>query len=403
MRLLALYDGPSNLFTRLRTIDWDSNADSAISSLPAALFGPQLQTLAVGSNQMWPGSITAFETALAHLPSACLDLQHLVLRFAVTSRLAETIANLGALRSLDCGTHIVPVEVIRAAASLPRLRTLQLSAVAEDDGSDPLVANDDGFESFPELRSLDLVSTSGLQLCGLSPFLPLLRKWPPRQLSRVYLCGILVRGFQEIATFIATLGEVVHPDALRAVKFEDLFVSFGDDLIDLTLPITLADLQPLFTFRNLEILELDSSDYGNPCYIFSDGDFAHFAAAWPKLKSIKFIDYQPREEESLPSLKALLVLAAGCPLLETIGFSFDASKAAPRIGPDPPVNPSVRTLDVCQSLISDPTVVADFLCRLFPNLRTILSCELEDSQFPAEGPWSAWSAVREGIRAAQRG
>ncbi|KAJ6533965.1 hypothetical protein DFH09DRAFT_1325418 [Mycena vulgaris] len=168
-----------------------------------------------------------------------------------------------------------------------------------------------------------------------------------------------------------------------ALKHLNLYRTFGISDPD-NVPITMEDIddwkvlcgtvRALFCFANLSHLSLDS-------FIGTDLDNAmlwEMAQSWQRLESLVLIveQYFPRFLPSRLTIDGLQAFAQHCPRLHNLEITIDASNV-PEMAPDVVPQRQLTTIDFWHSRIVSPSIVANFLSCIFPNLQTV-KCEWSD-------------------------
>ncbi|KAJ7788929.1 hypothetical protein B0H14DRAFT_3575436 [Mycena olivaceomarginata] len=159
-------------------------------------------------------------------------------------------------------------------------------------------------------------------------------------------------------------------------------------------------LATLFCFGNLTEITLEPP----VGFDIDDETVADMARAWPKLKSRCLIASSDLHHPSSMLLNGLCVFANHCYELTYLTIAFDASTVPPF--DDSSVTAvsqsSLTSLDVGASPMIHPSLVAQFLSRLFPNLaiiRTLNEWCRDDEENISENPvehaqYTRWEQVQ---------
>jgi len=123
-------------------------------------------------------------------------------------------------------------------------------------------------------------------------------------------------------------------------------------------------LEPLLQLSTLETVHLSF-----PWLLFSDDDFQRIAAAWPELYSMSFKGSIGTPNATIISLQ---FFAIRCPKLHSLSIPFDARRLPLTAVDDTPVSFSgLKALTTQDSPIESPLSVAQYLDRIFPNVKSI--------------------------------
>ena len=181
-------------------------------------------------------------------------------------------------------------------------------------------------------------------------------------------------------TLLKTIYDQISHHCLRVIDTD--FDPFVDDATDPGL--TLKELSPLLSFTKLTRVSL--------CVriALDDDAMTRIALAWPHLELLYLRD-QPLGSSQSVTFTGLVNLARNCQVLKDLCLpSIDATKMLPDALDLDSIacNRKLEVLNVQNSLIDDPSLVAPLLSALFPNLRYIYAEEFNDK----------WTQVMETIR-----
>ncbi|KAF8158660.1 hypothetical protein K438DRAFT_1686914 [Mycena galopus ATCC 62051] len=145
---------------------------------------------------------------------------------------------------------------------------------------------------------------------------------------------------------------------------------------DASLVVHDAQLRPLFSFHDLTSIKL-SAPAG---FDLNDDAIGDIARAWPNIRTLQLVASDHAHVQSNMTLGGLLHFARYCPKLTSLSISLDAT-VVPTFEPlktntKQKERKRVRQarlseLDISQSPIGEPLVVAAFLSSIFPKLRFV--------------------------------
>ncbi|KAG6329549.1 hypothetical protein ID866_9540 [Astraeus odoratus] len=140
-------------------------------------------------------------------------------------------------------------------------------------------------------------------------------------------------------------------------------------------------LRPLFAFRNLRTVDLETYGIGG----LDDAALDAIARAWPALENFALGTGSTSLTRPQTTMNALVALLRHCPSLTRLHLPFDATVVVQAVEiPDGVVNVRITSMKVGYSPIQDADAIAAYLARLMPQLRSIAS-----SRHPAgyHGEW----------------
>ncbi|KAJ7743364.1 hypothetical protein B0H16DRAFT_1859941, partial [Mycena metata] len=216
------------------------------------------------------------------------------------------------------GTALPP-----AYAQLASFSSLKCLNVGKLDGCPPLSATDS-----PSFQSLARLTVWGSTTQLIKNFLQWCERTPVTLLEECrFYCNV------------PTTGGVVY----------DLIVALGsDDMLAILSPLSVS---------------------------FDNGFIAAMSIAWPKIKTLRFRVSSIDTRRGSVALSALSAFALRYPRLEYLQLEFDAT-TVPHGRHPPSQAPRVRqtqlaSLDVMNSAIEAPAIVAHYLSAIFPGLQCI--------------------------------
>ena len=172
-------------------------------------------------------------------------------------------------------------------------------------------------------------------------------------------------------------------------------------------PISILTIAPLLSFTRLKFVSFTSL-FG---FNLDDETVDAMARSWKDLEKLKVGSFwQPQPPQPLPprtTWKSLVSMAKHNPRLEELTLPFDATTITEQLHTRSSVipwkdirNDALQTLDVCRSPIDCPSVVAQLISDLFPNLERIsVTPELEQKKDSRNGKWAE---VEELLRVAKK-
>ncbi|EIW83265.1 hypothetical protein CONPUDRAFT_152291 [Coniophora puteana RWD-64-598 SS2] len=377
----ALCESPIRpLLPSLRVFHWDCNAMTDAREVTFILFmlSPSVTEVCLAN------AYRAGPSLMSSLPSVSLALERLSLHvdnldglYLNFSALSDVLPRLGRLKHFaltyaDPMRSRPPPSIIDLAASLPSLEGLTLIPV-------------------PELSYEELAGVVGLM--HTAPMFPML--------GRLRICGTAesclafmyrVGNFPRVSSAAANFVDIREP-----LLFVESFASFfsASELRNLDLKLTATSgvseeealrprecigntLRPFMRFSRLESLELSQSGMVHLC----DADITDLAPAWPHLRTfstscviheLAALGY--RHEEGRLTFEGVETLIRCCSHLQEVKVSLDARvKVAEGFldeARDGPCNRAISRIDLVDSPVDDPHVVARVLKHLLPSLTSI--------------------------------
>ncbi|KIJ61998.1 hypothetical protein HYDPIDRAFT_30819 [Hydnomerulius pinastri MD-312] len=333
-------------------------------------------------------------TALPFLQSChrlCPNLNSIRFRYEhqhMATEVSRAICRAQNLESIDCG--LIDVAAFTHIAQSLTLKSL--SAWLPNDRSDRLenlrAMRDLAWHSSHDLVPFRNVKVINLHIEDLSFMIPLLQ--PHNQLfNNISLTFHVVPTTVILHAFFSALGSTPRQGSVRRVELRQLTTL--DANIDRHYePLIYDSLCPLLSFPHLRelVLELD-----NPVSL-NDEELMMLARAWPRLEVFKIncrSGWRVHSSANPLTLKGLVSLLRLCPMLCELGLSLDVRDVPlPSIDPralqvlDSPSseaqqgpwgvrNTSVTLLQLSDSPIKDPALVATFLAEILPSLEAVVT------------------------------
>ena len=309
---------------------------------------------------------------------------------------------LNRLTAFQCQTTLPSTSFLRHLGSLPELRILDVYV-----GSKTLSPLVDGAAMFPSLQRL-LLTVTGLDV-DVPAFLGLVTS---KELKMVYVNFDRQPTSAQIRHCARVVAKQPHLSRVdfRVQPAYDADIWVVDEELKQTEPyiVTGNDLRPLLAVPHMTTFVMR----GIPLS-FKDEDIQDMALAWPQLKDLVLGSASETALLGL-TLESLKPLSAHCPKLRSLAVSLDTTSPAPsssgsrkslrklknfaKLRPlslsrrhsqpslalafsnDPPgwsgidSEPActrLESLDLSNSLITDPHYVASFIARYFPNVREV--------------------------------
>lgn len=354
-RALLSPPDPSFLLPNLRTFTWH-----CLSTRSAGLDDMIAFMRLLFCHNLATAQLIVSEYALAAFSDlGCTSLRKLVIqshKVAISANVTEdAIYKLSALRSLACGE--VSVRALHHLAQFPLLSRLTIWL-----GNDiPSTLTFPRF-SFSKLRYLTINTKS------IGPCLSMLKaaNWNIRCFHHRMDAGYDPAGRKVLLKLLPL--QLSH-ESLNCISLQTASPYQDDD--STTNPFS---LKPLFSFKNLLILELNMSGAILP--ELDNDSLRQLAVSWPRLRVL--ILHQNAGAYRVPQvdLTGLVILLEHCPELHQLVLSVNAiiDTKAP---PTPPISNSsnklITSINFSNSPITKTAEVAAFLSAIVPNLREMSS------------------------------
>ncbi|KAG2123465.1 hypothetical protein DEU56DRAFT_48387 [Suillus clintonianus] len=353
-RALSSPPDPSFLLPNLRTLTWHClSARSAGLDVMIAFMG-----LLLGHNPAEAQLIVSEHALAAFSDLGCTSLKKLVIqnhKVAISPNVTEdAICKLSALRSLTCGE--VSIRALHHLAQFPLLSRLSIGL-----GDDIPSAFTFSRSPFCKLRYLTINTKT------VGPCLSMLKatNWNIRCFHHRMDAGYDPAGRKALLDLLPL--QLPHK-SLKCISLHTNAAPHEDDDL-ITNPLS---LKPLFSFKNLLILELSGAILPG---LDNDG-LQKLTVAWPQLRVL--ILQQKAGPYHIPQvdLTGLVLLLEHCPDLYQLALSVNAiidTKAPPAPPMSSISNKLITSINFCNSPITRTAEVAAFLSAIVPNLREALS------------------------------
>ena len=395
------------LLPGLQNFTCTSSADSPDCFIPIKLLAhPGVRTVHITCG-------AAGDTPLEFLQELAPDIQRLYVSLATPCRERGAFSDLHRLTTFYCRTTLCSSVFLRHLGCLPDLRIVDvyvdsktLSPLTDDTAMFPtlqrLLLTVSGSDTVDVPRFLRVVASKELEMVSVT-----LDRLPTS--ASISLCAQIIAKQPNLSRvyFLVQL-----PFDLDSEVITNLII---DDELMQTEPyiVTGNDLRPLLAVTHMCTLVMR----GIPLS-FKDGDLQEMALAWPHLKDL-VLGSAPETSLLGVTLEGLKPLSEHCPMLRSLAVVLDATSPHPSfwsrrslrtlkniarlrpmgssrrhsqassltISTGPPnwdnvdsepvaVCTRLECLDLSNSLIRDPSYVASFIARYFPNVREVADVSL---------------------------
>ncbi|KAH7909703.1 hypothetical protein BJ138DRAFT_1010332, partial [Hygrophoropsis aurantiaca] len=364
--------------------------DSRVTTFIEQLFLPSLVSLNL---MLLPASFNAV-TRLPSLPTICPRIKHLCINtytdffeqqaLTIPDNIFQIVGGYSSLEHLDC--NLLSEQSLLHVARMPSLQTLAIQLSGDFRPSSRFLQTMDDGPTFIDLHGLEITSPS-YDVVG--------RFLKSSRLS-IRTFKTQISGMDTVHNLFACLASQCLHDKLTKLSIVD-FDSHGRDDHTQTI-ITMTHLRPLCAFKNLKHLSLMTTSLP----LLDDADLQELAMAWPDMR---YLELRRRETWSKPSritLSGLVLLLKHCRHLMFVSLVIDATVvpvAISQVLSSEIRNTKITRLNLRNSLVDSPDVVAAILSDILPNLRNIIT------QFPSYAPGAQlqherWEKVVALIRAA---
>ncbi|KAH7909665.1 hypothetical protein BJ138DRAFT_1089099 [Hygrophoropsis aurantiaca] len=354
-----------HLFSKLRTLNWkgDHLTEWPFIHLFAS---PSLRSLAFWFDEKEADISSSLQSTLEYyFPSlTCLKFNEFDF-YPRTDEYFTTFTRV--IESHSCWKletfhgDAMDASALHHLSRMPNLKVLTIRIVTYSGG----IVSDNGFS---KLRSLKISSWS------FDPIISLFRS------ARMPLETIQLEVLREPPTISQSMLQDVifliasqpcHGSLTKLTILTDAIPDRFDSTMDNTI------LRQLFVFCHLYYLRLEAV-----CtFDLKDDDLIELAAAWPNLNGLVLNYHHGWKHTSAITFTGLASLLRGCPLMDTLSLSMDATRLdfgfLTTPGEDA-LNHRIHHLNLGDSIIEDPVTVAMILDDLFGSLEQV----------------DAWSGVR---------
>lgn len=375
----------SPLLPNVQSIRWSIRTLQGVSldSLKV-LFTPTLTSLSL-NYELFKKRQKLPEDVIAAIPSHCLRLQHLSLKFV------PGVLNLESLPAIlrKCGTlqrltldvidlHGVLDPFLSELATVAKLYELGLttsrSYIDTQNIAHPF--------RFPSVKVLRLHSTDALSITSVLegcdfPSLTELSISPPRRFA-----------LRLISESISS--NIAHDTLQSLTVYYRGSMSWNE--VEVAACSVFDSLQPLLIFRNLRHLHIEIKHKVN--ISLTDADLERLAQAWPHLRHLRILPGDKRNSRgALPTYRGLVSLVRHCPHLNTLAILIAATPSLSRVERAAlPTSTQRIALDFYWSEVGDPWGAASWIAKMFPH-RVWVKGDSCDAQGNAGSPRMTWPKV----------
>ncbi|KAF8142805.1 hypothetical protein K438DRAFT_1877402 [Mycena galopus ATCC 62051] len=353
--------GP-HLFPNIEYLEWFVSDPASTSFSPVRLFlGPQLTSI-LGSYE----------------PSRCPGLREVAISLddeielggsSQNSCLSLFVRGLGRLETLDM--PYLDRAAMEHLARLPTFTSLRLTH--QLDTIPALKLATAAGRPFTSLKSLNV---TGKTVAALTDIILPMAHAPIDDLVAIFPNFTTSSTISQLYTILAATCSDGPLSGLTLRAYNGLGGPHPVAAYDASLVVHGAQLRPLFSFHDLTSIRL-SAPAG---FDLNDDAIGDIARAWPNIRTLKLVASDHAHVQSNMTLGGLLHFARYCPKLTSLSISLDAT-AVPTFEPlktntKQKERKRVRQvclseLDISQSPIAEPLVVAAFLSSIFPKLRFV--------------------------------
>lgn len=360
-----------DLLPNLRSLRWSAHGENALTQ--AILFmSPSLASFEVFALNFTPRSIcTFFQTLQERSPHLRFFYLHATGSVTpVESFLAEFLRSLTYLEVIQLPCYWQTRDIVNALSTLRHLRSVRTHVPSRTiyKGNQREV-EDVGAITFSD-GSFSALKTFYIDGRRLSDIESLLRKpFAPKHLTTLTVMSLHIESQTTLHDFIKGLGQVCP--LLRHIVFA-LYVSETNQGPS---AITFDTLRPLLEFQRLVGFKITHKE---PLFI-TDDDIKELASAWPTLETLHLCHDPHITEDTVVdtglSPKCLTSFAEYCPNLKELGLFMNATKWS-HASDLPTLSKSftrLQRLHVGVSRVSNPNVIARFLCEVCPRQLAIFT------------------------------
>lgn len=374
MLSLASY---SPLFPNLRTLAWHSVRDEIFPFIRLFLGGSHLEELLL--------SLDTNPLRLSLLPY--IQLAHAaVKKFMVLNQnsadpiinpVSTLVSGWHHIEHLTCGP--LTQNALSHIGQLRCLRTLDITLSVNPVTLPPLA-------QLP-FHALQTLSLTAAQLLPCSDLLKQMISCPVKSLT-ILLTAATQTSFME--GFFRLLWTTL-PLCTSILFYEhySLPAHFPNDHT-----IRLDTIRPLFAYSGLVKLTLNPTS----SFELDDNALRQLTAAWPQLQTLQLGTAHGWRRRPKLTLRSLSIILANCPELRLLGISIDATQVDRSSTERPGAgvrNEVITWLELSDSRLRDPPLVAAFLSDILPNVGAIHAWDSEemDAQEGARKYQRRWGEV----------
>lgn len=347
-RALSSPPDPSFLLPNLRTFTWHCLSTRGLDTITTFM------RLLLGHNPADAQLMVSEHALTAFADLGCTSLRKLVIQSPgapISANVTEeVICSHSALRSLACGE--ITIRALRHISQFPSLSRLTIRL-----GDSIPSALTFPRHPFRKLRYLTINSKS------IGPCLSILKatNWNIRCFHHRMDMAYDPDGRGALLELLPL--QVSH-ESLKCISLHTDATPRQDGTHHL--------LKPLFSFKNLRILELSAIIFPE----LDNNGLQKLAEAWPKLQVLILQQKSGTYHVPRVDLTGLVILLEHCPGLYQLTLSVNAiidTKTPPTSPISSTSNTRITCINFCNSPISKAVEVAAFLSAITPNLKDTLS------------------------------
>ncbi|KAH7884321.1 hypothetical protein F5I97DRAFT_1440431 [Phlebopus sp. FC_14] len=269
----------------------------------------------------------------------------------------QVICSLNPLQALDCSE--VSQRTLQYIAKWPNLHTLSVLPPQSTPPLDLGPTPDQRCDPFPALRCL----TVGGYTESITAFLNA-NTWNLDDLIVHFDWSTCIRSFGEMTRTLAA-----KVSAVRLKKLFFVVMSFKDPSLEAIPIVRMDDIKPFFVFHNVTHIDLTPR-----CIIDIDDEMVKcMALAWPNIRILTVKQYDKQYVPPKVTLTGLVSLIQHCPRLVTFCLAIDATVVPkdPLASPNTGVNDRITVIEIDDSPVESPGLVAAYLSAFMPRLKEI--------------------------------
>ena len=363
------------LVPSIKRLVWDNTSVESFKYLKSLFISPTLTILHLwltGEDGCYDFSLFSLLTSLSLLcpsvstlgltadPRDMLDDRRKSEISMHTSATLSAFRNLMHLQRLELALIRMPETALCNLITLDCLRSLRICNIPPHGFQHPM-PEDRRNPFFPRLEHLEMTK------CTIEFSLWMFANMWETPLKTLILEFVEPPTAANWKTLFRTIHDQIPHRHLRVIDISFEPVRHGTTDIGLTM----RELSPLLSFTRLTRVSLGL------CISLDDDVMTRIALAWPHLESFYLRD-QPIESSQSVTFEGLANLARNCQALEGLCLpSIDVTRMLPDLLDldGVPCNRTLVVLNVQNSSIDDPSLVAALLSALFPNLQAIYAGE----------------------------
>ncbi|KII91573.1 hypothetical protein PLICRDRAFT_28183 [Plicaturopsis crispa FD-325 SS-3] len=311
---------------------------------------------------------------------------------------SDLVCHLDGLKTLSCGSSLLSDDAVLHLANSPELLVLHTSNKA----SQLYHAITEPIRFLPSLEPFSVLQQISLPAHNLRDVSILLQHIHSRSLESLSVAHLEHPDESEIRNCFELLDTDIMQSSLRSIRiYREHALQNGNEAIALmeqeSHTITFRTLKPLLSLKALTCLDLRV--YG--AFELDDAAMHSMATSWPHLQQLH-LGMGSWGRTSGITLDGLVPLVVHCPDLESLSLITDGTVR--NMYPDRrpgngAMNTKITSLELGDSTLESPPVVAAFLSDLFPNLVDIFAWVDYAADDPDGESWfDRWKEVESSLR-----